>query len=360
MDDSFRKLRPRHWLLLFAGWTLLGLFSASQIYIRYAYYTEHAPTWRQAFNVAFADWYAWAALSPFILWFAQRFPLERGARVRRWLAHVAAGVFFSVLKMALEVGGFYLAAGVVRAVTLPQLHSNLLTYGAIVGVIYAVNYYRKYRAHELRASQLAAQLSQAQLQALKMQLHPHFLFNTLHAMSTLVHKDAVAAERMIARLSELLRATLDNAGAQEVPLQQELELLERYLEIERTRFPDRLRVEINVTPETLPAFVPNLILQPLVENAVRHGIATRATAGTITISAYRAEGQLVLIVRDNGPGLAASNGKEGVGLLNTRARLQQLYDEAQTFAIENDLAGGAVVRLTFPFHVAMERERDDN
>ncbi len=350
----------RDGLLLLLLWTLLGVFSASQIYIRYAYYSEHAPTWRQAFNVAFSDWYAWGLLSPAILWLAHRYPLARGVGGLRWFAHLSAGLVFSILKMLLELGAFYLAAGVVRQVTLPQLHSNLLTYGAIVGVIYAVNYYRKYRAQEVQASQLAAQLAQARLQALKMQLQPHFLFNTLHAISALVHKDAEAAERMIARLSELLRATLDSAGAQEVSLQQELDLLDRYLEIERTRFPDRLRVEINVTPETLPALVPNLILQPLVENAVRHGIAPRAAAGTITLSAQRAEEQLILIVRDNGPGLAASHGKEGVGLLNTRARLRQLYGEAHTFALENDPAGGAIVRLAFPFHVTAEHEHDEN
>lgn len=336
------------WLLLLFGWTLLGLFSASQIYIRYAYYTEHQPTWRQAFNIAFPDWYAWALLSPFILWFAERFPLERGTQKRRWLAHLGAGACFSVLKMFLEIQLFQLATGAVRQMTLPQLHSNLLTYGAIIGIFYAFNYYRKYREHELRASQLAAKLSQAQLQALKMQLHPHFLFNTLHAISTLIHKDVEAADRMIARLSELLRLALENAGVQEVPLKQEIEFLERYLDIERTRFSDRLTVQMNIAPETLDVLVPNLILQPLVENAVRHGIAPRSAPGTIAISAQREYGRLLMSVRDNGAGLSSEQHNEGVGLMNTRARLQQLYGEQQRFEIGNHPEGGLVVRLAIP------------
>ncbi len=343
--------KARDGLLMFLGWTLLGVFSASQIYIRYAYYSEHAPTWRQAFNVAFSDWYAWGILSPLILWFADRFPLERGAHWRRWCAHLGVGVLFSMLKMLLELGGFYLAAGVVRQTTLPQLHSNLLTYGAIVGVIHAVSYYRKYRAQELHASRLAAQLAQAQLHALKMQLHPHFLFNTLHAISTLVHKDAEAADRMIARLSDLLRLALENAGVQAVPLKQELEFLERYLEIEQTRFQDRLTVQVRIAPDTLDAHVPNLILQPLVENAVRHGIAPRAAPGTILISARRESNKLLLSVRDDGPGLPAPHFNEGVGLKNTRARLDQLYGEAHRFAIGNHAEGGVLVELTLPLQI---------
>ncbi len=321
MKKSFEKKSLLKWLLLFLGWTLLGLFSASQIYIRYAYYTEHPPTWRQAFNVAFSDWYAWALLSPFILWFAERFPLERGAKKRRWLAHLLAGVVFSIIKMFVELKLFQLATGVTREATLPQLHSNLLTYGAILGIFYAFNYYRKYREHELRASQLEARLSQAQLQALKMQLHPHFLFNTLHAISTLIHKDVEAADRMIARLSDLLRLALENAGAQEAPLKQEIDFLERYLDIERTRFPDRLTVHMDVASETLDMLVPNLILQPLVENAVRHGIAPRSAPGTIAISAHCENGRLLIAVRDNGPGLLQNQFTEGLGLMNTRARL---------------------------------------
>ncbi len=347
---------PKKWwkpaVLIFGGWTLLGLFTASQIYIRYAYYSDHPPTWRQALSVSFSDWYAWAVLSPFIFWFAHRFPIARGMKKARWPAHALMATIFSLLKMIIEIAAFFLMMGVQRQFSFAQFHSNFLTYGAIVGIIYALDYYRKYREHELKSAQLESRLVQAQLQALKMQLHPHFLFNTLHAISALIHKDVEIADRMIARLSDLLRLTLENAGVQEVPLKQELEFLERYLEIEQTRFHDRLAVRMNISPETLDALVPNLILQPLVENAVRHGIARRAAAGTIAISAQRDNGWLLLQVQDNGPGIPANQQHaltEGIGLTNTKARLQQLYGSRYRFTLENSDAGGLVVSLVIPF-----------
>jgi LytS/YehU family sensor histidine kinase len=233
-----------------------------------------------------------------------------------------------------------------------EFHFNVLTYCAILCISLALDYYRRYRERELRAYQLEARLAQAQLQVLKMQLHPHFLFNTLHAISTLMHRDVEAADRMIARLSDLLRISLETVGVQEVPLKQELELLEKYLEIEQTRFQERLGVKLEIEPETLDARVPNLILQPLVENAIRHGIIPRATPGLIEIHARRDNGTLQLEVRDNGRGLpAAEEGtmKEGLGLSNTRARLKQLYGAEHRFSLCNNPAGGLVVSLTIPF-----------
>ena len=185
-----------------------------------------------------------------------------------------------------------------------------------------------------------------------MQLHPHFLFNTLNAISTLVHKDPEAADRMIARLSELLRLTLENVGVQEVPLAQELEFLERYLEIEKTRFADRLIVRMDIAPEALDAFTPYLILQPLVENAIRHGIAARSLVGRIVISAKRCDNMLVVKVSDNGPGMAgaaAVGRKDGVGISTTRARLEKLYGAEQRFEFFDAEDGGLVAMLTFPF-----------
>jgi len=346
----------QRWSLIFACWTFLGLFSASQIYIRYTYNSKTPPTWRQAFSVAMPDWYAWAILSPFFIWFAHRFPLERKTRGRRLFAHFFAGVFFTFVKMLVEYKIMWPLVGLPnRELSLVGFQQNLLTYAAIIGILYAFDYYRKYREHEVKASQLQAQLAQAQLQALKMQLHPHFLFNTLHAISTLVHKDPEAADRMIARLSDLLRLSLENLGVQEVPLQRELEFLERYLEIEQIRFGDRLTVRMNIEPEALDGMVPNFILQPIVENAIRHGIAPRAAPGRIEIYAKRENGQLHLQVCDDGPGLPESKGealKEGVGLANTQARLQQLYAAAHRFELSNAETGGLAVRLSIPLRTA--------
>ncbi|MEW6130096.1 MAG: histidine kinase [Acidobacteriota bacterium] len=233
-----------------------------------------------------------------------------------------------------------------------EFSSTLFTFWAMVGVIYAFEYYRKYRLHELRASQLEIQLSQAQLQALRMQLNPHFLFNTLHAISSLMRRNVEEADRMIAHLSDLLRLSLEHTGQQEVPLNQELEFLKRYLEIEQTRFQERLRVCMEIAPETLDALVPNLILQPLVENAIRHGIAPRAAPGTVEVFARRQGETLEIQVQDNGCGLQHNDSSgltEGVGLANTRARLIQLYGAAQHFELKNRTEGGVTVKLIIPF-----------
>ncbi|HZB44051.1 MAG TPA: histidine kinase, partial [Pyrinomonadaceae bacterium] len=228
-------------------------------------------------------------------------------------------------------------------------------YGLVLVFAHASSYYRRYREGELRAVQLQAQLSQAQLQALKMQLHPHFLFNTLHSISALVHKDPEAADRMIARLGDFLRLTLENSGTQEVTLQKELEFLQCYLEIERIRFQDRLTTRMEIDSRSLDSRVPNLILQPIVENALRHGIAPRSTPGRIEISAKRNNGSVRIEVKDNGPGISAisaTNGRfrEGLGLTNTRARLEQLYGEAHRFELANDPHGGLTVTLEIPAH----------
>ncbi len=348
--------RGVRWSLILLGWTLLGLFFATQSYINthmsYAAYAKRPLSWGQAVVLSLSEWYLWAMLAPLILWLARRFPIERPVRLRRFLIHALAGLVLSVFKviadgMAIRLFGFHPAL----AMSTFKLHPNLLTYWAIVGATHAFDYYLRYRERELRASQLEGRLAQSQLQVLKMQLHPHFLFNTLHAISALMHRDVEAADRMMARLSDLLRLTIESAGVQEVPLRQEMEFLERYLEIQKTRFSDRLTVKLEIAPATLDALTPNLILQPLVENAIRHGIASRATAGRVEIRAKQTGGMLELEVRDDGPGLPEKGEawKEGVGLANTRARLSQLYGDAHRFDLANAPGGGLVVTITIPF-----------
>jgi len=209
-----------------------------------------------------------------------------------------------------------------------------------------------YREQELAAAQLETQLVQAQLQALQMQLQPHFLFNTLHAISTLMHRDVDAAEKMLARLSDLLRLTLENGSTQTVMLKDELEFLKKYLEIEEIRFADRLTIRTAIAPDALDALVPNLILQPIVENAIRHGIAPRAQPGRVEITARRVDGKLRLEVQDDGPGLRPGNGREGLGLKNTRERLARLYQGAHRLELESPPEGGVRVTLEIPFRSA--------
>jgi LytS/YehU family sensor histidine kinase len=246
-----------------------------------------------------------------------------------------------------------------------RLHGNLLTYLAIVAGWNLVETYRRARERDLRASQLEARLAEARLNALKMQLHPHFLFNALHSISTLMHRDVDAADRMLARLSDLLRLTLENAGTQEVRLKEEIDFLEQYLEIERTRFGDRLTVDLDVDPETLDAWIPNLMLQPLVENAIRHGVAPRAEAGWIGIRTALQDGELRVTIEDDGPGLRAEGGpgraraESGVGLANCRARLGQLYGDRGRLELRQAPAGGLLVSLRIPYRAGAPKQGAD-
>jgi sensor histidine kinase YesM len=230
-------------------------------------------------------------------------------------------------------------------------HINLLTYWAILGIGYGREYYRKFREREVRAAQLRTQLTQAQLQSLKMQLHPHFLFNTFNTISSLMHKNVDDADRVLALLGDLLRYSLHNVGVQEVTLREEIDFLQRYLEIEQTRFENRLRVRISVEPEVLDYKVPNLILQPLVENAIRYAVAPRASGGSIEISARQVIGSLKISVVDDGPGLPEGYtlpDREGVGLRNSRERLEQLYGENHRFILSNKSPRGLEVAIVIP------------
>ncbi len=380
IETSSPKRRWMRWALIAGFWTLVALvFSALIFFAMSVERPEEAEaeaaawsvSWGRIFASQFIQWGSWMAFTPFILWMARRFPISMEAKEQavlrnrwgRWaLVHLGLGLGVGVMHLFLTSVGYFLfepfmSEGPSRflnlfvGVFLTFIIFDLLMYWGVLGVGYAVDYYRKYKEGEVHASQLEAQLAQAQLQALKMQLHPHFLFNTLNAVSTLVRTNKnEAATDMIAGLSDLLRLTLESSGAQEVSLKQELDFLEHYLDIEQIRFGDRLRVQMDIEPETLRARVPNLLLQPLVENAIRHGIAPRAGAGRVEIRAARDNGVLRLQVRDDGPGLPEGDGlHNGVGLANTMARLQRLYGEAQRVTFANADDGGALVTLELPF-----------
>jgi two-component system LytT family sensor kinase len=363
--DGRRRLLK--WGLIAAGWTLFGLFFASQSIVSRAY--DGRPL---RIGNAVAGWlicaYIWLALTPPVLRLARRFPLDR----QRWLVnslfHLAASVAFSLLQLAIYVliaswvglspGTQSFSEGF-RNLFVGNFHFDLLTYWAIIGLCHALDYYRKYRERELRASQLETTLAQAQLDALRMQLHPHFLFNTLNSISVLMAEDTKAARRMLTRLSDLLRASLKNEASHEVALHEELEFLESYLEIEQTRFQDRLTVRMEIDPSALDARVPHLILQPLVENAIRHGIAPRASAGLVEIRARRQNGVVRLEVRDNGAGLGASSPEslmKGIGLSNTRARLEQLYGTSHRFELHDREGGGLTVTIAIPFRNSTDED----
>ena len=337
---------------------------AGQWYVGYTA-NGYPISWLLVLTWALTEWWLWALLAPFILWCARRFYIDRANRGRTIPIHLGLGLGFSFVHIVLhaaaeqwttwawEPGEHITFASSLYHLSTKKFHLNLLTYFVIVGVSHALEYYRRYQERERLAAQLEAQLSRAQLQALKMQLHPHFLFNTLNTISALIHRDPRAADRMVARLGDLLRLTLDNHGVEEVSLKEEIEFLEKYLEIEQTRFHDRLSVRLEVAPDSLDARLPTLLLQPLVENAIKHGISARPGAGHIEIHAHRENGSLLLAVRDDGTGLPAdweACASLGVGLANTRARLAQLYGARHTFTLANVPGGGLEVAITIPFH----------
>jgi signal transduction histidine kinase len=303
-------------LLATAFWSLLGLAFGSQFYFSSATFGNPV-SWSRALAYSLADWYVFALLSVPAIWLARRCPIERARWGRCVLVHVSASVVFSLAYIAVRgalatwqagLGGNSLAQSF-HALLIKTWHFNLLVYWVILAVSHAFDYAKRLRERELRAADLEKRLTEARLQALQMQLNPHFLFNTLHAISALMHQDVDAADRMLVRLSDLLRRALESTDTQEVSLREELDFLSRYSEIEQTRFGDRLRIEMEIAPETLDALVPNLVLQPLLENAIRHGIEPHARPGRITVQSRRDGPALQLQVRDNGAGLNG-NGTE--------------------------------------------------
>ncbi len=299
-------------------------------------------------------------LAPIVIWLAMIFPVERKNWIRRTLLHLVFAFIFTAIHVVARPAVYQMRGpdGRPRAVTW-RLYRNLFIFLAFDNVVntylpiallgHFLLYQRRLRDREVRSSQLQAKLAQAQLAMLKMQLQPHFLFNTLNAVSALIRDNPHSAEETLARLSELLRLTLDNEPEQEITLKHELDFIQRYLEIEQIRFMDRLRVSFDIEPATLDAKVPNMLLQPLVENALRHGVAKRSQAGSLLIRAWREQEWLMVAVRDNGPGVPSSGIQDRIGLTNTRARLRQLYGESQRFTLASSGEGGAVATVRLPF-----------
>jgi two-component sensor histidine kinase len=334
-----------------AAWAVVTAFSELSLYIRISSgEIRPAAGW---FWTNLAVWPIWTVLSIPILWLSRRVPFER----RTWRTSVAAHAVALVAVLALD-GLINLrispGAGKLPLTFWQQMWRysfiDLFLYAGIVAVEHAGRYYALYVDRRLRASELEAQVSRAQLQALQMQIRPHFLFNALNTISGLVRTDdKAAATTMLAGLGDLLRLLLRSDGAQEVPVHQELELIERYLQIEQVRFGDKLAVEVHVQPGVEDALVPNLILQPLVENAVRHGIG--ATTGRVSVDVQRIGETLRMEVRDTGDAQPRERDSLGIGLTNTRARLARLYGDVHRFELAQHAAGTSAI-IEIPLHRA--------
>ena len=361
-DDQSLLSKPYvRFLLIFGVWTIVTLFFSSQAYVLMLNSSRERPIsfWRDLLSQA-SICYLSAIATPLILWLARRYRIERHNWLRRLLLHLlfSLGVVSAILVVNYPIfmlimgqSGRITAFGLFRFAYL-NLDRWLFIYWVILMLSHAFNYYNNYRKGELKASELRTQLVQSQLEALKMQVHPHFLFNTLHSISAMLTKDTEGARKMIVRLGDFLRLTLENSGSMEVTLRQEIEFLNGYLEIERVRFQDRLTTDIHVDPEVLDVRVPNLILQPLVENAMRHAVGN-SKAGRVEVVAAPQNGFVRIEVKDNGPGIQADGVLDarrgrGLGLANTQARLFGLYGDAATFKLSNGPSGGLVVTLEIP------------
>jgi two-component system, LytTR family, sensor kinase len=372
------------WAVSFGVWAFLSLAATATVYEMY--HANHSASYlRTILATQFSTIFTYAPITPIALAFALRYPIQRGNWARRSLLHLAGGIIFTVLHVALKgattygywdpqqqewssaIWNSHLHAFrdpwiVFKSMFLASVFDDISgAYLPIVLIAHIVSYYRRMREREVRATQLEAQLTKARLQTLKSQLQPHFLFNTLHSISALMLTDVAAADHMMSSLSDLLRLSLEDDGTQITTLGREIEFLDVYLDIEKTRFEDRLRIVFDIAPESLDAQVPHLLLQPLVENAVRHGVSKRSSAGgEIRVTAKRKVRSLQICIRDNGPGFmetSDNSSKPGLGLRVTRARLLALYGASQSCELRNLPEGGAEVCLHMPFCVTPEAAR---
>ncbi len=348
--------RAGQWAIGFAVWTGLAILTTTQSVVRRE--LDNLPIdWDRLISGQLVNWYSCAVFTPAFFWAARRFPIDAGVWIRHLPVHLALCAAASAIKFVLE----WTVMARVLGYPMPELGrimtggfvSENIAFWCLAAAIHAIEFQRRARERELLTARLQARLSEAHLTALTAQLHPHFLFNTLQGISTLVHRDPGAADAMLGHLSALLRKTLQGRPRQEVTLAEELTLADDYLAIAQARFGDRLTIEREVEPGTLAALVPCLALQPLLENAFEHGIARKAGSGRVTIRARRIDRDLELTVADDGYGPAAGALRDGVGLGSTRGRLTELYGARGVLTLAGRREGGTVATMRMPFHEAV-------
>ncbi len=352
---------PWRWLLLVALWSVPGLVSSTQVYFLHQRYDPMS--FSDALLWQTPGWYFWVPATPLILGLLRLFPFGRASWPRSLPVHMVAAFVLSVAHLAVSVAaGRYLIGyayyrsepfgDVMLHLFIRNVHLDVVVYVGVVAAGYAIEYYRRFRQRELDALRLEARLTRAELQALESQLQPHFLFNTLNVIAVLVRKqETERAVRTLSRLGDLLRMTLDRSGRQLVPLAQELEFLRGYLEIQQIRFEDRLTISVDADADSLEVEVPWLCLQPLVENAVRHGLAPRPGPGRIEVSARRRDDVVKIEVLDDGRGLPEDFDLQrcrGIGVANVAARLAQLYGDQHQFELGSRSGGGTRAFIELP------------
>ena len=368
--DGTRKARPYdvRWATIFAAWSLPALVASYSTYVSAGTQGHPISFWR-ALVMECPGWYVWVPLTPIVFALARRFPIVRRPGARTIGAHVGLMILATILYTTVYVWStvefrpspLTLSRAIVESVFVGSVVMTLVLYAATLATSLALDYAKRDRERERRTLALETQLARAELQSLRAQLHPHVLFNALHTIALLARRDADEAIRVTVLLGNVLRSVLDSGGTDERPLREEISLIEQYLAIELVRFADRLEVVWEIDPETQDAMVPTLLLQPLVENALKHGIGRSVNGGMVVVSAMR-DGEAVCIsVWNDGPSLPGNRvGRRGVGLKNTEERLNRLYGQAGRLTITNDPRGGVNVRVCLPWRTTETLSGRDN
>lgn len=341
-----------------AVWTFLGVCLGLQAYLN-SFGADRPVRLIDALQRSVGRYLIYVPLTVALYWICERFPFTKGRRLTSLAAHLVSLcgfiLFYTTTWLLLLAPASALQQGMLQAgarVTRANLFEQFWMYSSIAGVLFAFQYYRQYRKRELQEAELRRQVAEYELHILKLQLHPHFLFNTLNSISTLMTSDVATARQMLVRLSDLLRLALSHSSSREISLKEELDFVDAYLELQRIRFGDRLQVVMEIAPEALDAKVPNMILQPLVENAVRHGISELRSGGVVGVHAQRSNGTLHISVVNDGPQSSRNGSRSkgtGLGLTNTRSRLLQLYGDTYRLQLNPRAAGGMEVELAIPF-----------
>jgi hypothetical protein len=348
------------WLAGLIFWTLVGIFFSTHAYYYFSD-LQHGYTFFDALKGTLPQWYIWGLLAALIIRLDRALGLDRVSILRRALTHLPTSIACTLFYVLVESLSDKIVYGQVPPLTLAhfagEFQWNLPNYWFIVGAFVAYEYHREYRNREFKAIRLEAQLAKARLHSIKTQLRPHFLFNTLNTISAFMESDPKTARRMAAHLGDLLRFFLEESDQQEIPLAQEVALLERYLDIQRVRFEDRLKVEINIASETGQALVPALLTQPLVENSIKHGFGTRPSGGALQVNATKEGSDLHLQLLDDGVGLPhgwLETEDLGLGLSNTKELLWQLYNGGHRFEIKTRPQGGVCVDIFLPLKLSQD------
>lgn len=365
MQSMFNRKTIRNGLILLGIFSLVGLFTSIPVWF---FIDQHGDSQSKTkFLLSnFTQWYVWALLTPGIYRISKSIPIRAQHLLQDILSNIAVSLLFVIGKsfldglLAFGMGAIphpnpTLAGEIFFRLTSPISFMVFVIYWMIMAVIYILQYKQKLQEQEVASSQLQAQLAQAQLNALKMQLQPHFLFNTLNSISSLLRENVEAADEMIIHLSDMLRYSLNTLSILEVALREEITFLQHYLDIEKIRFQDRLQTEFDIDSTAMNAMVPSMLLQPLVENSIRHGIAKQSAPGKVSISAKRRDDRLEITVLDTGNSFSSCQEGEGIGLSNTRMRLEKLYGNEASLQMDRTANQETVVRISIPYS-EMERK----